>query len=330
MAAGQKEQRERTCPSCGRGALVPRVIRDEFEYGPEDERITIVAEGVPVLECPACGETLYGPDAARVRHQAICLTLGLLTPEQIKGVREKLGKKQAEFAELTGIGVATLSRWEQGRLIQTRALDRYLRVLENTPAAVRVLERLRGQETEAMMLEAIVNPDEIAQAFAQLRQRLCSPDTFRRRIGFRGGAITGDVCWQETGAYWVYTSDTHAPNRLLCLFGAQRPTAHQSLNITVEINPPKEGTDRRCQGLFARDQAGRIYLIHFGKVGGGKKGIGRDTFAAFYDDAEWATICWPDGSCKEGIVIGELDAPDFRERLSTFIHKVAAFKSAGN
>jgi putative zinc finger/helix-turn-helix YgiT family protein len=125
-----KEQRERRCPTCGQGTLVARVIRDEFEYGPEDDRITIVAEGVPVLECSACGETLYGPEAARVRHQAICRTLGLLTPEQIKGVREKLGKKQAEFAELTGIGVATLSRWEQGRLIQTRALDRYLRLLQ--------------------------------------------------------------------------------------------------------------------------------------------------------------------------------------------------------
>jgi putative zinc finger/helix-turn-helix YgiT family protein len=130
MIREQKEQRERTCPSCGKGILVARVIRDEFEYGPEDDRITIVAEGVPVLECPACGETLYGPDAARVRHQAICRTLGLLTPEQIKGVREKLGKKQAEFARLTGVGVATLSRWEQGRLIQTRALDRYLRLLQ--------------------------------------------------------------------------------------------------------------------------------------------------------------------------------------------------------
>jgi putative zinc finger/helix-turn-helix YgiT family protein len=125
-----QEQRERRCPFCGQGTLVARVIRDEFEYGPEDDRITIVAEGVPVLECPACGETLYGPDAARVRHQAICRALGLLTPEQIKGVREELGKKQSEFAELTGIGVATLSRWEQGRLIQTRALDRYLRLLQ--------------------------------------------------------------------------------------------------------------------------------------------------------------------------------------------------------
>ncbi len=130
MILERKEQRERRCPSCGRGALVARVIRDEFEYGPEDDRITVVAECVPVLECPACGETLYGPDAARARHQAICRALGLLTPEQIKGVREKLGKKQAEFADLTGIGVATLSRWEQGRLIQTRALDRYLRLLQ--------------------------------------------------------------------------------------------------------------------------------------------------------------------------------------------------------
>jgi putative zinc finger/helix-turn-helix YgiT family protein len=121
---------------------VAKRIRDEFAYGPDDERVVIVAEAVPVLVCPQCGETLYGPEAAHVRHQAICRTLGLLTPEQIKSMRERLGKSQAEFAQLTGIGVATLSRWERGRLLQTRALDRYLRLLDVLPGAVPILESL--------------------------------------------------------------------------------------------------------------------------------------------------------------------------------------------
>lgn len=133
---------QRQCPSCGHRPLVARCIRDAFAYGPEDERITIVAEAVPVLACPACGETLYGADAARTRHDAICHALGLLSPTEIRVLRERLGLDQAGFARLTGIAVATFSRWERGRLLQTRAMDRYLRLLDTLPQAVAVLETL--------------------------------------------------------------------------------------------------------------------------------------------------------------------------------------------
>ena len=128
------------CPNCDKGILEHRVIRDEFDYGPDEERVHIVSEAVPVRVCPACHEIIYGPEAARIQHRAICKAYHLLTPEEIKGVREQLGKTQEEFAELTGIGVATLSRWEKGRLIQTRAHDNYLRLLQVLPEAVHVLE----------------------------------------------------------------------------------------------------------------------------------------------------------------------------------------------
>jgi HTH-type transcriptional regulator/antitoxin MqsA len=139
----EKKEEGRRCPSCGHQPLVAQRIRDEFEYGPDDERITVVAEGVPVLTCPACGETLYGPEAAAVRHQAICRALDLLSPPEIKALRERLGPDQEDFARLTGIGVATLSRWERGRLLQTRAMDRYLRLLDALPQAAGFLRTLQ-------------------------------------------------------------------------------------------------------------------------------------------------------------------------------------------
>jgi putative zinc finger/helix-turn-helix YgiT family protein len=145
----EKERQERRCPSCGHQPLEARRIRDEFEYGPDDERITIVAEAVPVLVCRACGEVLYGSEAAAVRHQAICRALGLLSPAEIKALRERLGPDQEDFARLTGIGVATLSRWERGRLLQTRALDRYLRLLDALPQAARVLKTLQKPAPES-------------------------------------------------------------------------------------------------------------------------------------------------------------------------------------
>ena len=145
----EKEGQGRRCPSCSHQPLVARRIRDEFEYGPDDERITIVAEAVPVLACPACGEILYGPEAAAIRHQAICRALGLLSPAEIKALRERLGPDQEDFSRLTGIGVATLSRWERGRLLQTRAMDRYLRLIDALPQAARFLETFQKPTQES-------------------------------------------------------------------------------------------------------------------------------------------------------------------------------------
>ena len=135
-----KRQPEIDPPICTHDALEPRVIRDEFDYGPEDDRIRIVIEAVPVMVCSVCGEVFYGPVAGQMHHRAICKAYHLMTPEEIKDVREQLGKTQEEFAELTGIGVATLSRWEKGRLMQTRAHDNYLRLLQALPEAVHLLE----------------------------------------------------------------------------------------------------------------------------------------------------------------------------------------------
>ena len=48
---------------------------------------------------------------------------------------------QAEFAEVTGLGTATLVRWENGSMNHTRAYDRYMRLLEN-PEVMRQLREL--------------------------------------------------------------------------------------------------------------------------------------------------------------------------------------------
>jgi putative zinc finger/helix-turn-helix YgiT family protein len=170
-----KEVEGRRCASCNQQPLVARRIRDEFEYGPDDERLTVIAEDVPVLVCPACGETLYGPEAAAVRHQAICRTLGLLSPAEIKALRERLGPDQDDFARLTGIGVATLSRWERGRLLQTRALDRYLRLLDALPQAARFLESLLKPVEQSATFHLSPEAEAEARARAAGFGALCPP-----------------------------------------------------------------------------------------------------------------------------------------------------------
>ena len=50
---------------------------------------------------------------------------------------------QAEFAEVTGLGTASLVRWENGSMNHTRAYDRYIRLLDS-PNVMRRLKRLAG------------------------------------------------------------------------------------------------------------------------------------------------------------------------------------------
>jgi HTH-type transcriptional regulator/antitoxin MqsA len=179
----EKATTTRRCPSCGgERALEPRRIRDEFDYDADGERIRVVAESVPVLVCRACNEVFYGPEGEQAHHRAICKALGLLTPEEIKSVRERLGKNQAEFALLTGIGVATLSRWERGRSMQTRALDNYLSLLPFPENLDRLRRRRRRPE------ESANNRFQCLQSTAELSRRAhqFSLTAARRAVGANG------------------------------------------------------------------------------------------------------------------------------------------------
>ncbi len=104
---------------------------------------------VPVEVCPKCGEKYLGPTAIRMQHAAVCRALGLLTPAEIQAIRERLGPTQAEFARLTGIGEATISRWERGRILPNRAMDHYLRLLDRNRANVSLLKTFASPPTGA-------------------------------------------------------------------------------------------------------------------------------------------------------------------------------------
>jgi len=147
MNTAFESSRRSGCPCCGIGPIVDDVRTEIIEFSLDGEPTRVEVNGVPIERCIACGEEFSGPMAAEVKHQAICRTLGLLNPEEIRRLREQLGLTQAELSRLSGIGEATISRWERGRLIQNRAMDRYLRLLAADPKNVELLKRL-GSPTE--------------------------------------------------------------------------------------------------------------------------------------------------------------------------------------
>ncbi len=57
-------------------------------------------------------------------------------PEDVRAIRQTLGKSQTEFALLIGVSVATLRNWEQGRRVPEGPARALLRVAAVNPRTV--------------------------------------------------------------------------------------------------------------------------------------------------------------------------------------------------
>lgn len=128
------------CIICGEGAAVLETREQRFAYG-ENQPVYLTAM-VPVWNCHSCGEIYTADGAEEAQHDAVCDYLGRLRPSAIRTLRDQHHLSQDELAELTGIGTASIKRWETGALVQNEAMDRYLRLL-NTPHNVVLLRAPR-------------------------------------------------------------------------------------------------------------------------------------------------------------------------------------------
>lgn len=144
-----KDANKNLCPVCAEGELRSVLRTEHLEYSANGGTLTVEVKNVPVQQCPHCEEVFSGPEAGRMRDDVLRHALGLLSPQEIRSMRERMGLTQAELAKLTGIGEASISRWERGQLIQSKAFDRYLRLLA---ASRENLKRLRDMESQDISL----------------------------------------------------------------------------------------------------------------------------------------------------------------------------------
>lgn len=140
------EQRD-ICPECGSDDVETGEEEYSFPYGVGEEAVEITAR-VPIRTCADCGFRFMDQTAERVCHDAICDHLGVMKPSKVKALRDFFQLTQAEFSNITGIGEATLSRWERGVVIQNKAYDNYLYLLGFEKNLQSVRER--GESPEPM------------------------------------------------------------------------------------------------------------------------------------------------------------------------------------
>jgi hypothetical protein len=149
----------------------------------------------------------------------------------------------------------------------------------------------------------------------------------RRWIGWQGGRGEFDTYWNSHEEFWWAAVESQEEQRHILFFGSDDPAGRMQHGIDVEVNPPKSGIDRRCAGLFVRDTEGAVYLTHSGKVGGGRRGIGKNAFQSAYRGAR-ETVSWPDGEETEVIVIGRIDSEQLQTHVSHFVWEVRRFKTS--
>ena len=143
-----------------------------------------------------------------------------------------------------------------------------------------------------MTYTLITDQSDAAQAFETYRDGFAQGAKVfpGHTVGFQGGNKQCDVYWHRDLRIWGLFEPLAVNGRFWTCFGTDNPAKQTNLNITVEINPPTSGVNLYCAGAFIRDEAGNVYLGHSGKVGGGRKGVGKAAFREFASDREWDPI----------------------------------------
>ena len=105
------------------------------------ETITVV--GIDHGRCSQCGEAYLDLEATERLQQDAVRQLrearGLLTPAEIRGLRDSLELSQAGLEELLGTGPKTVVRWEKGTVFQSVTADKLMRLLVTKPELAAVL-----------------------------------------------------------------------------------------------------------------------------------------------------------------------------------------------
>ena len=128
-----------TCPQCAADTVTTFRHHDTFRYGSGKSAVDL-SVNLPLRRCGSCEFEFLDDEAERLKHDAICEHLGVLSPGVIRQIRKSYGMTRAAFAEITGLGEATLNRWENSITVQTLANDRYMRLL----ARPEIMNRLRS------------------------------------------------------------------------------------------------------------------------------------------------------------------------------------------
>jgi len=123
----------RRCSVCGEVAVAKCWIPYEAEVRHDGKLHAFSIASLGIDQCERCEEQFFTTSTDEEINLALRRHLGLLAPNEIRAGLDLCGVNQKEFAEQLGIAAETVSRWLTGASIQTRSLDKLMRLYFTMP-----------------------------------------------------------------------------------------------------------------------------------------------------------------------------------------------------
>jgi len=142
------------CTNCERETEFGRIVKKET-FNVRGEPIII---NVEYIRCQICKDEILNPsvnhDPFELAYKEYRQKHALLQSEEIVSWRKAHHLIQGEFAKLLGIGVATISRYENGAL-QNESHEKLLRLAMDSSNLLRLIEKSEGVFTENRKRELV-------------------------------------------------------------------------------------------------------------------------------------------------------------------------------
>ena len=163
----------------------------------------------------------------------------------------------------------------------------------------------------------------------RIRKELCIkiPDVV---VGFQGDHLEPQEVFANNRIWFAHQSLENAgvPRHWNAL-GSGPPVWRRSNHITVEVNPAIHGVDRRVAGLFAvDDENDHTVLLHRGRIGGGREGIGKTSFMEWYSGKQVEFFDPSHDDDESAVLVADLESREFLIQLEAFVDSVHRFKTS--
>lgn len=156
----------RMCLECGAEAVQEASVPLEVEH---HGKVRVVLDRR--MQCSNCQNTSYAGQQIADHESAVAAAVrdidGLLSAEQLFTIRAKYKFKQIDMEQMLSTGPKTWTRWERGKVPQSKSTDKLIRALADDPILAHRLMQQAGvvnDEASAVFESIAMN----AKLFAEI------------------------------------------------------------------------------------------------------------------------------------------------------------------
>jgi transcriptional regulator with XRE-family HTH domain len=253
-----------------------------------------------------------------------------------KSLRIRKGYSQDEIAIAYGYTQPYISMLERGARNDkdTRLYLDFLAVLsaktDRTGGSQRI-KRKRNQsmasEKKKVEFEVLTRRTEVAAARKALRKLVASNASNPRMmaLGHQGHTWDGKAYYIAALGMWTVFGDGEDGSELWNTYGLGDPFGGGSRDMVCHLSVPVEGINRRIGAVYAMNKNDDVFILHRGKIGGGREGVGKSSFFEYYDGKVVAAV---DGDrITEFALVGSLNSKAFVKDLRRFVLAVKEIKA---